>query len=153
MDQRAPFISMIDDDDYTFDMVKPSSVHDTSSEMMGITETIFAPRPLETDLDSDGKPMAFVLKLRPSDCTENSSEVSERSFERHADRTKTKQPMETNRLETDQPGKSKDFGGILQRLLTSGKDEENGYELPSSQQDTLEVMKINLIPIGKKFIF
>ncbi|CAD5120636.1 DgyrCDS9201 [Dimorphilus gyrociliatus] len=131
LEQRAPFISMADVDDYTFDMVKPSSILDDSPELLGSTEMIFSSKhtDLEIGPESEKKSSMFVPRSKASDVICNIYASAER--EQHPSKTKKS-------LRGGNP--SDDYGGILQKLLVSGKDDENGYTLPSSQSNILELM-------------
>jgi len=103
LDLRAPYIPMDGSDDQLFSTNWVPVVDDDmfNSHMIGITESVFEPRPpeMKEDQNTQKKTPLSILRLQAS----SQQQVQGGEVARTAGPPKMKKPRETNRLETGPP--------------------------------------------------
>jgi len=101
LEMRVPFIPMDEDEDYNLTSFSvPKSGQTEDENMLGTTESVFAPNPDESKSKVNGPLPMFILKQLAQ---QNSHRLPGKDIERNAGPPKMKRPMETNRLETGPP--------------------------------------------------
>ncbi len=89
-----------------------------SSQMLGITETVFAPKPPEPETNNKTRSTPMNILRLEADHGHKYINTSVGEIARNAGPPKMKRPMETNRLETGPPQMKSARMGILQRDVT-----------------------------------
>jgi len=104
LEDRAPYISMTGEDDLIFSAAPIPLIDilsdEPSRQMMGSTETVFAPKPKEMCAPEPNITPMSILKQQQQQL---STSLPSSNVERNAGPPKIKRPMETNRLETGPP--------------------------------------------------